>query len=79
MHMDNPLAFANLIINDLIPGANEPVKTVKEYREMGLAVDNMDYQAQFDKDLSFIEKQMGGNTADPSSTDGTQGPSNQIA
>lgn len=56
MHMDNPLAFANIIINDLVPEANEPVKTVEEYREMGLTVDSMDYQAQFDKDLSFIEK-----------------------
>jgi len=28
MHMDNPIAFANIIINDLVEGANEPVLTV---------------------------------------------------
>lgn len=56
MHMDNPLALANLIINDLIPDANEPVKTVEEYRQMGMSIDNIDYQAMFDKDLSFLEK-----------------------
>lgn len=70
MHMDNPLAFANIIINDLVPEANEPVKTVEEYREMGLTVDSMDYQAQFDKDLSFIEKQAAANNADPAQADG---------
>lgn len=31
MHMDNSIAFTNLIINDLVEGANEPVLTVEEY------------------------------------------------
>jgi len=52
--MDNPIAFANIIINDLVEGANEPVLTVAEYAEMGMSMDNQDYQAQFEEDLSQI-------------------------
>lgn len=56
MHMDNPLAFANIIINDLIPEANEAVMTVQEYKQMGLVVDNVDYQEEFDQNIEQLEK-----------------------
>ena len=59
MHMDNPIAFANIIINDLVEGANEPVLTVAEYAEMGMSMDNQDYQAQFEEDLSQMQKETG--------------------
>jgi hypothetical protein len=39
MHMDNPTAFANLIINDIFPEAALPVCTPGEYAEMGIEVD----------------------------------------
>ena len=58
MHMDNPLAFANIIINDLIPGAALPVLSPAEYAQLGYSVDEVDYQSEFNKDLSFVEKEL---------------------
>ena len=59
MHMDNPIAFANIIINDLIPGADEPILGPQQYEALGYSIDAVDYQADFDKDMSFVEKQIG--------------------
>merc|ERR1712093_746547 len=39
MHMDNPMAFANAIINDIMPELRLPVCTVAEYAEQGIHVD----------------------------------------
>jgi len=52
MHMDNPIALTNIIINELVEGANEPVLTVAKYAEMGMNTDNIDYQEAFEDDLS---------------------------
>ena len=48
MHMDNPIAFANLIINDLLYASGEikeklPVFTVDEYLKIGVICDSEDY------------------------------------
>ena len=48
MHMDNPIAFANLIINDLLFTSGEikeqlPILTVDEYLKIGVNCDSNDY------------------------------------
>ena len=45
MHMDNPLGFANITINDLLnPQPNLPVMSVDDYAiRLGIRVDNQDY------------------------------------
>lgn len=56
--MDNSVAFANAIINDLVEGANEPVLTVEEYQsKMNIVQDVHDYQADFDDELSKAEQE----------------------
>ena len=34
MHLDNPYALANTIINDLVEGANEPILPPRKYEEI---------------------------------------------
>ena len=53
--MDNALAFSNLIINDLIEGADELVLTVDEYAQLNMCVDNFDYLENFDDEMSKAE------------------------
>ena len=44
MHMDNPIAFANLMINDILFASGQikealPVLNVDQYAEMGYSID----------------------------------------
>lgn len=54
MHMDNPIAFANLIINDILFTSGQlkealPVLNVDQYKEMGYVFDQVDYIGEFEE------------------------------
>ena len=51
--MDNPIAFANLIINDILFASGQikealPILNVDQYKEMGYVFDQVDYIGNFE-------------------------------
>ena len=56
MHLDNPIAMSNMIINDLIEGAREPILTQKKYSDMENGIKTK--QSNFKDDTKGVDKSL---------------------